>query len=92
MIYHWKAYLSGSQKNHVNTILSVIFKIYGPPLQRPQISQYQFFDKNAKKTRQITWFKGVTTIHSFDLFDLKETERLYMYMSSINRVALPRFW
>ena len=43
VIHHWKAYLSGSQKNHVNTILSVVFKIYGPSLQRPQISQYQFF-------------------------------------------------
>ena len=53
-------------------ILSVIFKIYGPPSKRLQISQYRFFfEKNAKKATQITWFKGVTTIHSFDLFDLK---------------------
>ena len=37
-----------------------------------------FFEKNANKTRQITWFEGVTTIYSFDLFDIKWTEILYM--------------
>ena len=48
VIYHWKAYLSGSQKNHFNTIVSVIFKIYVPPSQRLQISQYRFFSKNMQ--------------------------------------------
>ena len=51
VIYHWKAYLSGSQKNHVNTILSIIFQIYGPPSQRLQISQYQFFWKKMQRKR-----------------------------------------
>ena len=53
------------------TRFCVIFKIYDPPSQRLQISQYHFFEKNEKKTRQITWLKGVTTFYSFDLFDLK---------------------
>ena len=51
-----------------------------------------FFEKNAKKTRQITWLKGVRTIYAFDLFDLKWTEILYMYISGIDCVALPHLW
>ena len=61
VIYHWKAYLSGSQKNHVNTILSVISKFYGPPSQRFQISQYRF----------LLGLKVSQPFCSFDLFDLK---------------------
>ena len=50
VIYHWKAYLSGSQKNHVNTILSVIFNM-ALHCRGSRFHNIIFFEKNTKKMR-----------------------------------------
>ena len=44
VIYHWKAYFSGNQKNHVSKAKNVIFDNYSSPLQRHSLSNKDFLE------------------------------------------------
>ena len=44
LLYHWKSYFSGNQKNHITKTENVAFSTYSSPLQRHSRSNIEFLE------------------------------------------------